>query len=65
MAKNEYIQQVLDIEGLEITVQNKDFQNDFFSLTDIARYKNTDEPNVVIANWLRLRNTIEFLGIWE
>ncbi|MBQ8680398.1 MAG: KilA-N domain-containing protein, partial [Treponema sp.] len=34
------------------------------SLTDIARFK-SDEPNAVIANWLRNRNTIEYLGIWE
>lgn len=37
---------------------------DYISLTDIAKYK-SDEPNAVIANWLRNRNTIEFLGIWE
>ncbi|MBQ6058145.1 MAG: KilA-N domain-containing protein [Treponema sp.] len=37
---------------------------DFLSLTDIARFK-SDEPNAVIANWLRNRNTIEYLGIWE
>lgn len=35
------------------------------SLTDIARYKNPEEPNVVVANWMRNRNTIEYLGIWE
>lgn len=34
------------------------------SLTDLARYK-SDEPNAVIANWMRNRNTIEYLGIWE
>ena len=37
---------------------------DYISLTDIAKYK-CDEPNAVIANWLRNRNTIEFLGVWE
>lgn len=37
---------------------------DYISLTDIAKYK-SDEPNAVIANWLRNRNTIEFLGVWE
>lgn len=35
------------------------------SLTDIARYKNPDEPKAVVANWMRLRSTIEFLGLWE
>lgn len=52
-------------KGFEIQVYTRDFKNDFVSLTDIARYKNTEEPNVVIANWMRNYNTIEYLGIWE
>jgi hypothetical protein len=39
-------------------------ENDYISLTDIARYK-SDDPTAVIANWMRNRNTIEYLGIWE
>ena len=39
-------------------------ENDYISLTDIARYK-SDDSTAVIANWMRNRNTIEFLGIWE
>ena len=38
---------------------------DFVCITDIARQKNSGDPNGVIANWMRNRNTIEFLGIWE
>ena len=38
---------------------------DFLCITDIARQKNSIDPNGVIANWMRNRNTIEFLGIWE
>lgn len=38
---------------------------DFISLTDIARYKNPDEPKDVIKNWFRSRNTLDFLGLWE
>ena len=52
-------------QGTEITVLTREADNDFLSLTDIARYKNALEPNVVVANWLRLQNTIEFLGVWE
>lgn len=52
-------------KGFEIQIYTKDFKNDYVSLTDIARYKNVDEPNVVIANWMRNYNTIEYLGIWE
>lgn len=38
---------------------------DYICITDIARQKNYLDPNGVIANWMRNRNTIEFLGIWE
>ncbi|MCI1785266.1 MAG: KilA-N domain-containing protein [Bacteroidales bacterium] len=37
---------------------------DYISLTDIAKYK-TDDTSAVIGNWMRNRNTIEYLGIWE
>lgn len=40
-------------------------EEDFISLTDIARYKNSEAPADVIKNWLRTKNTIEFLGFWE
>lgn len=54
----------------KITVQSTNITiiavngDDYISLTDLARHK-SDEPNAVIANWLRNRNTIEYLGIWE
>jgi hypothetical protein len=34
-------------------------------LTDIAKYKNADDAFIVINNWMRARNTIEYLGLWE
>ena len=40
-------------------------QDDYISLTDIAKYKDSNEANEIIRNWLRNRNTIEFLGLWE
>ncbi len=40
-------------------------QEDFISLTDIAKFKNADDPRFVIQNWMRSRSSIEFLGIWE
>ncbi|KAF0159996.1 MAG: KilA-N domain-containing protein [Syntrophaceae bacterium] len=55
----------------KLTVLNKDISfykqqdEDYICLTDIARYKNTDRTDDLIRNWLRNRNTIEFLGIWE
>ena len=54
----------------KITVKNADLSivkindADYISLTDIARYK-TDDTSAVIGNWMRNRNTIEYLGIWE
>ena len=38
---------------------------DYISITDIAKVKNPGDSNGVIANWMRSRNTIEYLGIWE
>ena len=38
---------------------------EYICITDIARYKNPDRTDDLIRNWLRNRNTIEFLGIWE
>ena len=38
---------------------------DYICITDIARQKNEIDPNGVIANWMRSRNTIEYLGLWE
>lgn len=40
-------------------------EEDYISITDIAKYKNDTDANDIIRNWLRNRNTIEFLGIWE
>ena len=39
--------------------------NDYISLTDIARFKNEEDPNAVIANWLRKIDSLQFLAIWE
>lgn len=50
--------------GVQISVSSTGTRDDYISLTDIARYK-SDEPKMVIQNWMRNRNTIEFLGVWE
>jgi len=59
------VKEIIHAKGIEIGVYTIDFENDFISLTDIARYKNPEEPNAVVANWMRNRNTIEYLGLWE
>lgn len=51
-------------DGNEISIISDGTDNDYISLTDIARYK-SDEPTAVIANWMRNKDTIEFLGLWE
>jgi hypothetical protein len=59
MSKKETIK----VQGTEITIiSQKD--NDFICITDIAKYK-SDDPAGVIKNWMRNRNTIEYLGFWE
>ena len=40
-------------------------KEDFISLTDIARYKNSDDPRFVIQNWMKTRSAVDFLGLWE
>jgi len=58
------IKETIHAKGYDISIYTNDFQNEFISLTDIAKYK-SDEPNDVIKNWLRSKDTIEFLGLWE
>ena len=43
----------IEVKGFAIQIYTEDFKNDFISLTDIAKYKNREEPNVVVANWMR------------
>lgn len=38
---------------------------DFICITDIAKQKNSNEPKDVVKNWMRLKNTLEYLGLWE
>lgn len=55
----------IEAKGFSIQVYTEDFVNDYISLTDIAKYKNADDPRFVIQNWMRNRNTLEFIGLWE
>ena len=58
------IKETIHAKGVDIGVYTTDFENEFISLTDIARYK-SDDPTAVIQNWMRNRDVIEFLGLWE
>lgn len=54
----------IEVKGIPIAVISGR-EEDYLSLTDIARYKNSDHSDDLIRNWLRNRNTLEFVGIWE
>jgi hypothetical protein len=56
--------QKITVKGQPVTVVSGG-EEDYISLTDIARYKDSERTDYIIQNWLRNRNTIEFLGIWE
>ena len=58
------IKDTIHANGIDIGIYTQDFENEFISLTDIARYK-SDDPTAVIQNWIRNRDVIEFLGLWE
>jgi hypothetical protein len=60
MSKNKTI----NVKGTEIAIFQGE-QADYVSLTDIARYKDANNTDDIIKNWLRNRNTIELLGFWE
>lgn len=52
------------VQQTEIAIIKKQ-EKDFISLTDIAKYRNQEEPFSIINNWMRNRSTIEFIGLWE
>jgi hypothetical protein len=54
----------IDVQGKGITIISRE-QLDYISLTDIAKYKNSEAPADIVKNWMRSRSTIEFLGLWE
>ncbi len=61
---NKTVKDVIHAKDIDISIYTNDFQNEYISLTDIARFK-SDEPSAVIQNWMRNRDVIEFLGLWE
>ena len=58
------IKETIHAQGIEIGIYTTDFENEFISLTDIARYRSSD-PRITIHSWLRSRDIVEFLGLWE
>ncbi|WP_043586134.1 KilA-N domain-containing protein [Geminisphaera colitermitum] len=54
----------IDVQGITVSVVSQK-EEDYVCITDIARYKNPEHTDDLVRNWLRNRNTIEFLGVWE
>ena len=63
---NKKVQSVIHADGIDIAVvTTSGKEEDYISLTDMARHRNPEFPADVVKNWLRLRSTLEFLGLWE
>lgn len=54
----------INVKDTEIVVFKKE-QEDYISLTDIAKVRDTENPSQIISLWLRTYNTIEYIGLWE
>lgn len=65
MTETARAKETIHAKGIEIGIYTTDFENEFISLTDIARYQNADNPRLAICNWMRGKDVLEFLGLWE
>ncbi len=63
MTKQKQYKETIKAAGVEVAVVSTGTDDDYISLTDIARYRNPEEPKDVVKNWMRNRSTIEFLGL--
>lgn len=65
MPNNSDVKSKIHAKDIEISVISSAKKDDYISLTDIARYRNSEYPGYVIQNWLRNRATVDYLGLWE
>ena len=56
--------EIMKIQNIEVSFQSFN-ENDYISLTDMAKYKNSADPRFVIQNWMKTRYNVDFLRIWE
>jgi hypothetical protein len=56
---------IINVKGTEIAIISKKNQDEYISLTGIARYHDVERSDYILQNWLRNRSTIEFVGLWE
>ena len=59
------IKETIHANGIDIGVYSEDLQNDYISLTDIAKKREGEYPGYVIQNWMRNKGTVAFIGLWE
>ena len=52
------------VQGLHVGFMQSE-QSDYICITDIAKHKNPEAARDIIKNWMRSKNTIELLGLWE
>jgi len=58
------MKQTIKVESFEIVLYSQNSE-DYISLTDMARFKNSETTGLVISHWLSTRYTVEFMGLWE
>ena len=56
--------EILNVQGTSIILYEGN-HGDFVSITDIARYRDSERSDYILQNWMRNRSTIEFIGLWE
>ena len=54
----------ITVQGLAVSIISQ-HQDDYISITDIARHRDAERSDYILQNWLRNRSTIEFIGLWE
>ena len=57
--------QTIQVQGREVSLFSKPEGKDYISLTDIARYRDSERSDYILQNWMRTKSTIEFIGLWE
>ena len=55
----------ITVTNIDISISVRPDNNDYICLTDMAHFKDRERTNYIIQNWMRLRSTIDFLGLWE
>ena len=57
--------EIIHADGIDIGIYTSDYENEYISLTDIAKRREGEYPGYVIQNWMRNRSTVSFIGLWE